>query len=103
MTATLQSYYFKKVSVSSGSFAASPDCVFNFISTSLLLLNNALSTSTTSVIEFSFDGVNLHGELNPQNASVGLAFDTFHTGDVWFRLQSGSSGTVVVSVYSWAR
>jgi hypothetical protein len=99
--------YFTKVSVSSTTFGGGsisgqqPDIIIPFQTQAVQFLN--LGSGGTSVIEYSFNGTTVHGELNPTNASAGLTFDNRIISLVWFRVQSGSSGTIVVSVQAWNR
>jgi len=63
------------------------------------------TSATTSIVEYSFNGHTLHGELVPGTATdSGRATITFLNRKVtaiWFRIKSGSSGPVTVSVEAW--
>lgn len=89
-------FFFKKVTVSSGSFASTSDIVIPFNTQGLMLMNE----STSSVVEFSFRGNTLHGELDPTLPSKTLSFDGIRVCTIWFRLKSGSPATI--SVYGWS-
>jgi hypothetical protein len=62
-------------------------------------------TATTSVIEYSFNGHTTHGELIPATANVAgrntITFLNRKVTAIWFRVKSGSTGPVVVSVEAW--
>ena len=98
--------FFQKVAVSSTTFGGGsvdgyqPDIIIPFQSQSVMFLN--LGSGGTNVVEFSFNGTTVHGELNPTNASVGLTFDNRVVSKIWFRVQSGSTGTITVSVQAWS-
>jgi hypothetical protein len=97
--------FFQKLSVTATTFGGGsvsgqqPDMIITFPTQGVMFLN--LGSGATSVIEYSFDGNNLHGELNPANASAGKAFDNRVVSKIWFRIQSGSSGPVSVAVEAW--
>lgn len=95
--------YFQKVSVTATTFGGSsgtgqvPDCIIWFTTSGLQFLNLG-----SGVVEYSFNGTTVHGELNSANATAGLSFDNRVVSKIWFRVQSGSSGPIVVSVQAWA-
>ena len=94
--------FFQKVSVTSSSFGAvsvdgnQPDMMITFLTQGAMFLNLG-----TGVVEFSFNGNTVHGELNSANPSSGLTFNDRIISKIWFRVQSGSSGPIVVSVSAW--
>ena len=98
--------FFKKVAVSATTFGGDsadgyqPDVVITFNTVGLMFLN--LGSGATSVIEYSFNGQTVHGELNPTNASAALSFDNRPVSKIWFRVQAGSSGTINISVQAWS-
>lgn len=96
--------FFQKVAVNWASFGGSPgsdgyayDCFISFPTQSVMMLNLG-----SGVVEFSFNGNHVHGELNSANPSVGMTFDNRTISLIWFRLQSGSSGPITISVQAWA-
>jgi hypothetical protein len=96
--------YFNKVAVNWTTFGGgnngNPDCFISFTTQGIQFLN--LGSGTTNVVEYSFNGQTVHGELNPSNATQGLTFDSRIISLIWFRLQSGSSGPVTISIQAWA-
>lgn len=96
--------FFQKVTVTASTFGggsvsgAQPDIIIKFATQGIYLLNEG--TLSTQVIEYSFNGSNLHGELDPTLPSRGLMFDNRQVSMIWFRLKAGSSSTVL-SVAAW--
>lgn len=95
--------FFKKASVSSSSFGLvdgyQPDVIITFANRGLYLLNEG--SGSTNVIEYSFNGNTVHGELDPTLPSRGILFDNRQVSMIWFRVKSGSSGTITVRVEAW--
>ncbi len=60
---------------------------------------------STNTVEYSFNGHTVHGELVPGTATdTGRTTITFLNRKVtaiWFRVKSGSSGPITVSVEAW--
>lgn len=88
--------YFQKVSVNTAAFATDCDSLITFTTQGLMFLNEG-----TGVVEFSFNGTTVHGELDSTKASAGLSFDNRVVSKIWFRVKTGSSGPIVVSVTAW--
>ena len=96
--------FFTKVSVSATTFGNPadgyyPDVAIGFPTQSLILLNE----STSGVVEYSFTGMNVSGELDPTLPSKGVTFDNRNVGKIWFRMKSGSAGPCTVSVIAWSQ
>jgi hypothetical protein len=93
--------FFQKISVSTvGTFNYDSDVIITFTTQGFQFLN--LGSGGTNVVEFSFNGNTVHGELNPSNATAGLTFDNRVASKIWFRVQAGSTGPVTVSVNAWS-
>ena len=96
--------FFQKVSVTATTFGGSsvdgyqPDIIITFPTQGVIFLNEG-----SGIVEYSFNGNTLHGELDSTKPSVGLAFDNRVVSKVWFRVKSGSSGPIVVSVQAWEK
>lgn len=94
--------FFKKISVVATAFGGDtidgyqPDCVLVFTNTGLTLLNEG-----SGVVEYSFNGTTVHGELDSTKASAGMSFDNRVVSAMWFRIKSGSTGPIVVRVDAW--
>jgi len=94
--------FFEKVSVTAATFGGAsvdgkqPDLIITFPTQSLIFLNEG-----TGVVEYSFNGLTVHGELDSTKPSAGLSFDNRVVSSIWFRIKSGSTGPIVVSVQAW--
>lgn len=92
----------KSTNQSGASWAVAPDATIDIdygIVAGLMLYNK----HATAIVEYSFDGTNLHGELDPADGTRGKSFDWRHARKVWLRIKTGSTGPAVVSIESWAR
>ena len=94
--------FFKKISVVATAFGSDsldgyqPDCVITFVNTGLTMLNEG-----SGVVEYSFNGITVHGELDSAKSSSGMSFDNRTVSAIWLRIKSGSSGPIVVRVDAW--
>lgn len=75
-----------------------PDMFITFSTQGLIFLNEG-----TGVVEYSFNGLTVHGELDSTKSSVGLSFDNRVVSKIWFRVKSGSAGPIIVSVQAWSK
>lgn len=73
-----------------------PDMVIPFVTTGLTLLNEG-----SGVVEYSFNGTTVHGELDSTKASSGMSFDNRTVSVIWFRIKSGSTGPIQIRVDAW--
>lgn len=90
--------FFKKKLIAQSTFGVVadgyyPDMIITFPTKSFLFVNEG-----TGVIEYSFNGFDVHGELS---ASAFFMFDNRTVNKIWFRLKSGSASTVRVD--AWAK
>ena len=74
-----------------------PDQVIPFVTQSVIFLNEG-----TGVVEYSFDGNTVHGELDSTGLTKGLIFDNRVISLIWFRVKAGSSAPITVSVQAWS-
>jgi hypothetical protein len=110
--------YFNKIAVSWSAFgggnSGNPDVFIPFSTDWVQFINltvdgyvptsspSQFSPSSVSVVEYSFNGNTVHGELGSGAHNVELTFQDRVIGLIWFRLQSGSGpGTVNVSVQAF--
>jgi len=85
-------FFFEKALVSSGAFGVNPDLVINIIDNeSLLFINEG-----TGAVEISFDGTNVHSELNPASGTNSLIANYPSVNKIWLRLKSGSASVIRV-------
>lgn len=90
--------FFQKLSVTvTGAFNTDCDMVITFPTQAIMMLNLG-----AGVVEYSFNGNTVHGELNSSNPSAGMAFDNRVVSKIWFRVQTGSTAPIEVSVQAWA-
>lgn len=72
--------YYQVIDVTTANFPVDPQVSFGFNSTGMVLYNRG-----SDVVEYSFDGINLHGDLDPNDATAGLAFDNRSECKIFFR------------------
>lgn len=92
--------YYNKVNVTVGSFASACDVLITFTTQTVMLLNE---DTGSDVVEYSFNGNTLHGELDPSLPTKAMTFDNRVISKIWFRVKSGSTGPIVVRIDAWAR
>jgi hypothetical protein len=76
-----------------------PDIIIPF-STQVVSFVNFAPLSTNAV-EYSFNGIDVHGDITPQTPSAGLIFDNRKISLIWFRIKAGSTGPVSIRVEAW--
>ncbi len=76
-----------------------PTAIITFPSYGLILTNE----TSGQVVEYSFNGNTVHGVLNGTSTSTTriMTFLNRQVSCIWFRVQTGSTGTVVVTVTAW--
>lgn len=85
--------YFDVITVDGYDFPADPQASFGFISEGFSLLNRG-----DYVVQYSFNGSDVDGDLNPNDSSKGLVFDNRHECKIWFKSVDGYS---TVRAESW--
>lgn len=78
-----------------------PDILIPFSTQGLSFIN--LGTTTTNAVEYSFNGIDVHGDLTPTTPSAGLVFDNRTICLIWFRLKAGSTGPVDIRIEAWSK
>lgn len=58
------------------------------------------SNDVTDVIQYSFDGETVHGDMTPTMPSEGIVFDNRFQNKVWFRRVTPGDA-VLVRVEAW--
>lgn len=86
--------YFRNQTVDGYAFPSTPQITFGFLSRGFSVVN----LSTTSTLQYSFDGYRLHGDLVPGSAYASLVFDNRLEDKMWWR---GLDGYGVVRVEAW--
>ena len=90
--------FFERVSVSTVDFEDHVSS-FGFISSGISLINT--SSLAGDVVEYSFDGSTLHGDLSPTFPNAALAFDNRFESRIWFRLKVAGP-SAIIRVEAWA-
>lgn len=75
-----------------------PDMIVRFTTVGVIFINEGSGT-----VEYSFNGTTVHGELTGGATSPNrsLTFANRVISKIWFRVKSGSSGPITVSVQAW--
>ncbi len=85
--------YFRVILVDGYDFPTVPQADFGLNPQAFTFLNRG-----NHVIQYSFNGINVHGDLNSNDPSIGLAFDGRCESKVFFRALDGY-GTVRVEAW----
>ena len=104
--------FFQKYTVTATAFGGDaidgyqPSLVITFPTYGIIMTNlTAAGVGNTfvpsSVVEWSLNGTTVHGEIGSCFENVSMTFNNRAMGSIWFRVQSGSSGSPVVSVTAW--
>lgn len=87
--------YFQRLSISNTTFSSSPDITIPFRGVpSIFLVNEGSNT-----IQYSFNGLTVHGDLVPGTLSSALAFNGRGQSLIWFKLPSGAASTIRVETF----
>lgn len=86
--------YFRVVNVDGYAFPVAPQVSFNFNSQGFSLLNRGIH-----IVQYSFDGETLHGDMDPGDPSRGSFYDYRYESKIWFRCVDGY-GSVRVEAWS---
>jgi len=78
--------YFNEITVTETSFPSSAQVDFNFHTVGFNLINQG-----SEIIEYSFDGTNVHGQLDASGDTVEADFISRIVNKIWFRVSSGIS------------
>lgn len=81
--------YFNKININSLIFNAVPDVIFDIQNPSFSLINEGLDP-----IEYSFDGINVHGDMYPGTPSAAMVFNQRGYNAIWFKLISGIGSNI---------
>jgi len=80
-------------------FAENADVAFEYRHTNLSF---SLVNQGAGAIEYSFNGVTLHGDLTVGTPTEAIFFDNRNIAGIWFRARDGESVNSVVRVEGWA-
>lgn len=90
--------YFEVITVDGYSFPTEPQVNFGFLAQGFSFLNRG-----SKIIEYSFDGTTLHGDLNPSDESVQLTFNNRAECKVWMRGDDGYGDIRIEAWGGWGR
>lgn len=78
-----------------------PDIVITFTTQGLSFIN--FGTAADNIVEYSFNGNTVHGDLTPYTSSASLVFDNRIISCIWFRLKAGATGPVNIRIEAWSQ
>lgn len=84
--------YFKKLTVSGGSFAASSDILIPFSTCTV-----TFQLESGGPVQYSFNGNTIHGDMTATLPSANLIFENRVISKIWFK------GSGVVRIEAWHR
>lgn len=101
--------YFQKFDISNTTFGGQsvdgyqPTDIIRFSTQYVILTNLTLPAAGSKVVEYSFNGITVHGELDASSGSQTVKIEMPYrvVSKFWFRVKSGSSGPITVSVQAW--
>ena len=89
--------FFQKMNITSTNFAAHM-VSWDFTSAGIALMVE--SNNAADVVEYSFDGTNVHGDMTPLMPSEGIIFDNRSESKIWFRRKTAGAA-VLIRVEAW--
>ena len=91
--------FFNKINVNSGTFS-DYKLSWNFNSIGLALMIE--STNSDDIVQYSFDGITVHGDMRATYPSESLMFDNRFVDSIWFRLAPEGRGvSVITRIEAW--
>ena len=92
------SNFFGKYAITSTAFSTASNASWNFMSVGIALMVE--SDDSSNVVQYSFDGSTVHGDMTPLMPSEAIIFDNRVNSKIWFR--RATAGTAVtVRVEAW--
>jgi hypothetical protein len=94
--------FFEKLDVNWSTFGGNsvdgyqPDMIVSFTTSNAIFINEG-----SGIVEYSFNGTTVHGELDSSKITASLTFNNRKICKIWFRLKTGSSGPIKISVQAW--
>lgn len=89
--------FYNKFTVTSTTFQEEADGIITFSTNCVMMLLE----NSTGIVEYSFNGNTVHGELNAALPSRGIAFDNRVISKLWLRIKAGSPSPLTVRVDAW--
>jgi hypothetical protein len=90
--------YYSITAVDGYDFKANCDIVIRFTTQGASFIN--LGSLSTQAVQYSFNGITVHGDLTPTTPSAAMMFDNRVVCKIWFRIAPGSSASTV-RVEAW--
>ena len=91
---------FARITVAGLTFPTTPDVDFEFRHTNLSFC--LCLESGTGVVEYSFNGADVHGDLEIGTPTEGIFFDNRMVSKIWFRAKTAGGIGASVRVEGWA-
>lgn len=88
--------FFHKVSISTTSFDIHVNWGFNSTGIALMVESN----NPNDVVQYSFDGKTVHGDMKPTFPSEAIIFDNRVQNKIWFRRETDGDA-VPVRIEAW--
>jgi hypothetical protein len=88
--------YFHKFHVETTEFKMLANWNFNSVGIALMIE----SDDPTDVVQYSFDGETVHGDMTPKMPSEAIIFDNRSQSKIWFR-RATPGGPVLTRVEAW--
>lgn len=85
--------FYRKLSVVGANFASTSDILITFPTYTV-----NFSLESTGVVQYSFNGTDVHGEMDSTKSSKDLSFQNRQLCKIWFKLISGT-GTVRIEAW----
>lgn len=95
--------FFEKKEITTSTFGGDsvggkqPDMIITFPTQNVTFLIE----ESSGVIEYSFNGNTVHGELDATQLSKSLTFEDRVISMMWFRVKQGSTGPLTLRVEAW--
>jgi hypothetical protein len=89
---------FERITVDGYAFSTDPNVIFDYRHSNLSF---SMVWEGTGVIQYSFNGSTVHGDMTSGAATAAMFFDDRPIGKIWFRISTGVGGTVRVE--GWAK
>ncbi len=90
-------FFYTRIPISNATFPSTASIKFPFQATRVLIATRGVKQN--EIVEFSFQGTALDGELFPDDGPIGL--DGLSEGRIWFRSTIPSTPTAEVRVWAW--
>lgn len=88
--------FFEKISITESEFPENPQVRLNIVDQKGI----SFMLETNSVVQYSFNGNVLHGDMTAGLASSAILFDNRNASAIWWKIVSGTS-PAIVRVEAW--